>query len=201
MPDTNDKTTGLIGAGAFLAERFKIAIATIIIWLVFALVSNLFTPWINQAVAVWTTPERLERMDERLESIAYQINGITGESRVVRLDRLNSYVFEPVHIGETIRLNLVVSRTDRGRDCVLISRTALFTDEGGISIPGVRAVPSRQVGVTPERMLLRLEPPGQLRPGRVTVALSLEFQCAGQPVFEITEPVAFRLLPERRQER
>lgn len=201
MPDTDDKPKGLIGAGAFLAERFKIAIATVIIWLAFALVTNLFMPWINQAVAVWTTPDRLERMDDRLEAISRQINGLTGENRMVRLDRLNSYVFEPVHVGESIRLNLVASRTDRGRDCVLISRTALFTDEGGVSIPGVRTTPSRQVGVTPERLLLRLDPPAQLRPGRVTVALSLEFQCAGQPVFEVTEPVAFRLLPERRPDR
>lgn len=198
MPETDEKTKGLLGMGAFLAERFKIAVATVIIWLVFAMVTNLFMPWVNQAVAVWTTPDRLERLDERLAGISLQINGITGENRLVRMDRLNSYVFEPVHVGESIRLNLVVSRTDRGQDCVLLSRTALFTDEGGVSIPGSRETPSRQVGTTPERMLLRLDPPEQLQPGRVTVALSLEFQCDGAPAFEITDPVAFRLLPARR---
>jgi hypothetical protein len=194
--------------GRLFIDRLKITSVNAVIWGGFTVLVVALSPWRDQILAVWRTPQRLaemearfdlklDRMDDSLDEILRQHRALTGENRVVRIDISNTYVTEPVHLGERVQLVLVASRTELGRGCVLRHRTALFTDASGIALPGERVPPSRQLGPRPERMLLTLRPPDQLQPGRVAVALSLEFDCAGASIFEVTDSVPFRLLPPR----
>ena len=53
---------------------------------------------------------------------------------------------------------------------------------------------ARQARANETPLRLRMDVPPQVAPGRVTVYLSLEFDCAGRAVYDATRPVAFMLL-------
>ncbi|WCR13206.1 hypothetical protein [Paracoccus seriniphilus] len=159
-----------------------------------ALLVLLFTPWQERLQAIWDSPDRLASISDKLDYLTQEVMRATGEDRVIHEAPGLTYVTEPVYVGDRITLNIVVRRTRTGAACTLLTRTALFTDETNIATPGPGVSPSRQVGDSDTPMRLRLDVPHQLRPGRVTVHLSLEFDCGGKRVFDRTAPVAFMLL-------
>ncbi|MDF2235360.1 hypothetical protein P2H44_22625 [Albimonas sp. CAU 1670] len=167
----------------------------------------LTTPLLSQAVAVWRTPQRLDVALARIEEaqlklaqtvgeLRNEVRSATGEDRVIRQPPGLSYIKEPVRAGENVVLMLVVGRTKLGADCLLTRWTPLFTDERNVATPGRKAgAPEvqRQIGTDVTTMRIEMVPP-QLRPGRITVVLVLDYVCDGQRVADKTDPVAYYLL-------
>ena len=154
----------------------------------------LLSPLRDRLTLIWHGPDRLAEISEKLDQLSQDVMRATGEDRVIHEVAGLSYVREPVYQGDPITLSLVVRRTRTGAACTLISRTAIFTDEANIASAGPAKKPARQVGTNETPLRLRMDVPPQVAPGRVTVYLSLEFDCAGRAVYDATRPVAFMLL-------
>lgn len=153
-----------------------------------------FTPMKDRLTQIWHSPDQLSEITRKLDTLTAEVQRATGEDRVINEAQGLSYVREPVYRGEQITLHMVVRRTRTGAACTLISRTALFTDESNIASAGKAQKPARQIGPVDSPLRLVLDVPPQVAPGRVTVSLSLEFDCGGRHVFDSTRPVAFMLL-------
>ncbi|MFN7002171.1 MAG: hypothetical protein ACK4NW_01930 [Roseinatronobacter sp.] len=186
----SDKTAAFWG---FLLEEFKKWAARMAILATVALIIFLATPVRDRLERIWDSPDRLAEIADKLERIAAELDRATGEDRVVFEAPGLSYVKEPVYQGEAITLNLVVRRTRLGESCTLLNRTAIFTDETNIASAGATVRPARQISASETAIRVSLDVPSQVLPGRVTVYLSLEFDCAGKRVFDQTRPVAFSL--------
>ena len=156
----------------------------------------LFTPLKDRAAQIWNSPETLNSITDKIDLLTTEVQRATGEDRVIYEAPGLSYVREPVYRGDPITLHLVVRRTRVGAACRLVSRTAMFTDESNIAIAGASSPPARQLTSVEAPVRLILDVPPQVAPGRVTVSLSLEFDCGGKRVFDATRPVAFELLPQ-----
>lgn len=156
----------------------------------------LLTPISGRLTDIWSSPEKLTQISIKLDHLAEELQKATGEDRVIYEVQGQSYVKEPVHLGDQITLNVVVRRTRTGAGCTLLNRTAIFTDESGIASAGDTLRPARQVGASETAIRVSLDVPPQVKPGRVTVYLSLEFICGEKTVFDQTRPVAFALLPK-----
>ena len=167
------------------------------LWGVAVILAAILTPLGERVAAIWNSPERLERIEGKLDTAIDDIRRATGEDRVIRQTPGLSYVTEPVFVGDMITLNLVAERTALGRSCKLIDSQALFTDQTNVTTPGRRAVegpPRRQIDDTPTRLRVALIPPSTLQPGRVELYLVLEYICGDRTVFDRTDPVTFELL-------
>ncbi|MGP9804014.1 hypothetical protein [Paracoccus sp. NSM] len=195
---------------SFVLEEAKKWAARTAIMLAVSVLVLVVAPFRDRIIAIWQSPAQLDQiatqLDQiaagfagQLEQIAAELARATGEDRVIHEAQGLSYVKEPVYVGDPITLNIVVRRTRLGEACVLLNRTAIFTDESNITSAGETLRPARQVTVAETAVRLSLDVPPQVQPGRVTVYLSLEFDCAGRRVFDQTRPVAFALLeqPER----
>lgn len=170
-------------AKKWVARMSMLALASVLLFL--------FTPLFDRMQEIWRSPELLQRVIEKLDQLSTEVNRATGEDRVIFEVPGQTYVREPVHLGEQITLNIVVRRTKLGAACTLLHRTAIFTDESGIANAGPTLRPARQVGNADTQVRLMLDVPEQVQQGRVTVYLSLEFDCNGKTVFDQTRPVAF----------
>jgi len=124
---------------------------------------------------------------------------ITGEDRVIRQTPGLSYIEEPVHEGEIVTMIMVASRTTLGRDCRLIEWTPLFTDTSGITIPGAPARDGpirRQISQDLTRLHIEMQPPDDLKPGRVELYLALTYVCGPDErvTYDRTDPVIYELM-------
>lgn len=181
----------------YVAEQALIWTTRVAFAALAALLIMLFTPWKNRAAAIWNSPEILTAIASKLDSLSMEVQKATGEDRVIHEASGLTYVTEPVYRGDQIILNMVARRTRLGAACTMVARTALFTDDTNIATPGNPKAAERQISTqdTPVRMILDVPP--QIRPGRITVHLSLEFDCGGKRVFDTTRPAAFMLLEKR----
>lgn len=175
----------------WLMRTFLLGVAAVCVFL--------FQPTKERLQAVWSTPARLVNIEVQLAEIQKSIVALAGENRVISEAPELSYVKEPVHKGEKITLFLVLKRTQLGETCVLRERTALFSDETNITIAGPPTRPARQANTDMLTYRVALDVPDAVQPGRVTVKLSLFFECGGKPVYDATTPVAFTLLPPKGQ--
>ncbi|TJZ85847.1 hypothetical protein [Paracoccus hibiscisoli] len=180
--------------GAFLLDEAKKWAARTFIMLMVAVFVLLVTPMKDRLERIWNSPDLLAEVLNKLDELSAEVQRATGEDRVIFEVPGQSFVREPVHLGEQITLNMVLRRTKLGTPCTLLNRTAIFTDETGIANAGLTIRPARQVGAADTLIRLMLDVPQQVQTGRVTVYLSLEFDCGGKPVFDQTRPVAFALL-------
>lgn len=179
---------------AFLFEEAKKWLARTSIMVTVALMAYLTTPLKDRLIGIWQGPERLAEISAKLDQLGEDVRRANGEDSVIFEPVGFSYVSEPVYQGDQITLFLIVQRTSTGAACTLLNRTALFTDESNIASAGPAQRPSRQIGTAATPLRLTLDVPPQVMPGRVSVYLSLEFDCAGETVFDRTRPVAFALL-------
>ncbi|MBU2328300.1 MAG: hypothetical protein KJ755_13250 [Alphaproteobacteria bacterium] len=186
----------------FLWQRLGIWAVGGILWGVSLILAAVFTPLGDRVVDIWNSPERLGRIESKLDLMIADVRKATGEDRVIRQSPGLSYVTEPVTEGDTITLNIVAERTPLGRDCQLVDSQPLFTDRSNVTTPGRRAVegaPRRQIDETPTRIRVELIPPQNLQPGRVELYLALEYRCGERTVFDRTDAVTFQLLPRDAQ--
>ncbi|MEI4485587.1 hypothetical protein V8J36_05250 [Frigidibacter sp. MR17.14] len=191
----------LLPQKGFLRERLWIWLAGLFFWGMSAAAAALFTPLGTRLVLIWNGPAdttaHLAQIDNRLAEIEKSVSRALGEDRVIRQKAGLSYVEEPVHVGETVTLILVMERTKLGRDCRLTDWVPLFTDASNIPTPGERlnAGPvRRQIGAEPTKLRIEIVPPPTLIPGRVEVYLSMEYDCAGTRIPERSDPVTYKLL-------
>ena len=140
------------------------------------------------------TKEDVAELREKLVEVA-------GEDRIFQMPAGHSYVLEPVSKGEEITLFLVLRRTEYGAACVFIEATPLFRDSRDIPFPGATLPPVKQVGREDERLPLSMDAPSALQTGRVSVVLSMHYECpfgADQQMitaYEETDPIVFQLDP------
>lgn len=169
-------------------RMFLAALAVSLIWIL--------TPISEKAKGIWNSPEVLSRVVRDIEALTAAVNQATGENRVIRQPPGQSYVTEPVVVGQGVTLNLVVQRTTLGATCRLIQGQSLFTDVSGVAVAGsdLRAV--RQIGTDQTRLRVDLVPPPILHPGRIELYLALEYACGGRTVFDRTDTVTYTLLPK-----
>ncbi|WP_411838667.1 hypothetical protein [Paracoccus sp. ME4] len=191
----SDKTNAL---GAFILDEAKKWAARTAIMATVAILVLIFAPFRDRIIAIWTSPTQLQEISAKLDQLSAELARATGEDRVIHEPQGLSYVREPVYVGQAITLNLVVRRTRLGETCTLLNRTAIFTDETSIAAAGATVRPARQISGSDTAVRIALEVPSQVQPGRVTVYLSLEFDCGGKKVFDATRPVAFALVPAHR---
>lgn len=185
---------------AFILDEAKKWLARTAIMAIAALALFLLTPLKERIGGIWTSPDQLSEISAKLDLLTAEVQKATGEDRVIYETAGLSYVREPVHMGDKILYNLVVRRTRLGAACTLLNRTPIFTDESNIASAGPTEKPARQVGNADTPLRIMLDIPAPVTPGRVTIYLSLEFQCPGangttKAVFDQTRPVAFMLLP------
>lgn len=180
----------------FLAEEAKKWTARTVIAGAVATCVFMLTPLNIRLSGIWNSPEKLSEISTKLDALATEIQKATGEDRVIFETPGLTYVTEPVYVGDAIVLNMVVRRTRLGSACTMINRTALFTDDTNIATPGTQKRAERQIDTVDTPLRILLEVPPQLRSGRVTVHLSLEFQCGERTVFDQTRPTPFLLLPK-----
>lgn len=187
---------------AFILDEAKKWLARTVIMGTAALALFLLTPLKDRIGGIWTSPDQLAEISAKLDLLTTEVQKATGEDRVIFETAGLSYVREPVHLGDKILYNLVVRRTRLGAACTLLNRTPIFTDESNISSAGPTERPARQVSGADTPLRILLDIPAPVSAGRVTVYLSLEFECPGangttKTVFDQTRPVAFMLLPKR----
>lgn len=188
---SNDENRTFLG---FFWERMKIHFVGVTILFVFSTLGLIFTPVGNHVSQIWNSPEMLAKIETKVDHLLTEVKKATGEDRVIYEAPGLSYVIEPVYRDEAIILHIVVNRTKRGEECILLNLTPIFTDERNVAFAGRKQTPSRQIGMQQDLVNLELELPKNIRVGRVTVYLSMEFECGNQNVFETTRPVPFMLL-------
>lgn len=127
---------------------------------------------------------------DRLEE---QILEATGQNQIFYMVPGHSYIEEPVFIGDTLRAHIVAQRTAKGRDCIYKTGRAVFTGIRGIPIPGQTLPATTQLGVEAQPILLDLDVPDKLLPGRIMLSLALQYDCADRTVFEDSDPLFFYL--------
>ncbi|SHF67782.1 hypothetical protein SAMN05444339_11046 [Loktanella atrilutea] len=182
----------------FLWQRLGIWAVGGALWGMSLILAAIFTPLGDRVRDIWTSPERLERIEEKLDLMITDVRRATGEDRVIRQTPGLSYVTEPVRVGDLIVMNIVAERTALGRDCQLVDSQSLFTDGTNVTTPGRRAAegaPRRQIDDVPTRIRVELIPPPNLQPGRVELYLALEYRCGERTVFDRTDSVTYQLLP------
>lgn len=149
---------------------------------------------------------RIELNVATKDDISYlwdRIDDISGENRVFMMMDGQSYVAQPVHVGEPVTLILALKRTKYGVACVFVEGTPLFMDDRNIPFPGQKIEVVKQVGLLPERLSLDLKIPQAVQPGRIGLTLSLEYRCpfgsggTNRTVFNETEMVFFQLDPSK----
>lgn len=180
----------------FVADEAKKWAARTVIAGAVASCAFFLTPLNDRLSGIWNSPEKLSEISGKLDALSAEIQKATGEDRVIHETPGLTYVTEPVYVGDQIVLNMVVRRTRLGAACTMVNRTALFTDDTNIATPGVQRPAERQIGTTDTPLRILLDVPSQLRAGRVTVHLSLEFECGDKKVFDQTRPTPFMLLPK-----
>lgn len=133
-----------------------------------------------------------------IEELSRQVARVTGEDRVIRQPHGLSYVREPVKVGEDVAIILTAERTALGASCRLLSWVPIFTDERNIPTPrDQNRTLSSLKQMTTDLVTLRVEvTPPELRPGRVTVYLALDYKCGDMVVPDRTHSLAYTLLPE-----
>jgi hypothetical protein len=185
----------------FLVEEGKKAAARGLIWACLAAVLFVLTPLWSHITAIWRSADELTAVRGDLRDVRADIAAMrreiaqaTGEDRVIRQLPGQSYVAEPVRVGEPVVLYLVVQRTRLGAQCRLIESVPLYTDGTGITQAGPSRPAARQIGPDPTRLRLNLTQPPGLLVGRVELYLALQYDCAGVPTPDRTDPVAFNLL-------
>lgn len=178
----------------FPLERAKIWITNGIFIGLTALFVMIATPVKDKILLIWRGPDRLLTIETKIDTLSEQIKIATGENRVIYEMPGLSYVREPVYFGDKITLNMVVKRTKLGESCRLLNRTPIFTDENNVAIGGKTEPPAVQIDNNERPVKIELDIPKQIEVGRVTVYLSLQFQCGDNQVFDKTRPVAFNLL-------
>lgn len=181
----------------FVAEEAKKWTARTVIAASVCACAFLLTPLNERLTGIWNAPDKLTEISTKLDTLSAELQKATGEDRVIHEAPGLTYVTEPVYRGDQITLNMIVRRTRIGSACTMISRTALFTDETNIAIPGGAKAAERQIGTSDTPLRIIIDVPRQVRPGRVTVHLSLEFECGERRVFDTTRPTAFMLLESR----
>lgn len=151
--------------------------------------------WLYGPVGVFF--DRIDLLVEDVAQLKADVARANGDDRVIRQTPGLSYVEEPVYEGETLTLIMVASRTTLGRDCRLTEWAPLFTDAGGIKIPGAPAIDGpvrRQISDETTRLKIPITPPGGLTPGRVELHLALTYLCGGRVVYDSTDPVVYELI-------
>lgn len=184
---------------SFLWQRIGIWAVGGALWGISIILAAIFTPLGSRVADIWTSPERLGRIETKLDVMISDVRRATGEDRVIRQSPGLSYVTEPVRQGDNITFNVVAERTPLGRDCRLVNSQSLFTDQTNVTTPGKRAdvaAPLRQIDDTPTRLRVQLIPPPNLQPGRIELYLALEYRCGDRTVFDRTDAVTFELLPK-----
>lgn len=186
-----------------------------------ALVLAMFTPWWDNARAVWNSPARMEQgfnsvletqqeLRKEIAELQDTMLRVTGEDRVIRQPRGLSYIEEPVYRWEHVYMVLLIERTDLGASCRLMDWVPLFTDTTGITYPGRRFSPgvngigvTRQIGTDLTRVRVEMIPPDLrpdgtrqaiLHPGRIEVYLALEYKCDGKIISERTDVLTYRMI-------
>jgi hypothetical protein len=151
-------------------------------------------------------PGELTRMWEAIEQLESSVATATGEDRIIREQPGQTYVPEPVYLGDRVQFNMVVERTRLGLPCTLLRTIPIFTDETRIAQPGPPVIPLRQVEATATPVQPRYQMPASLRPGRVAMYLILVYECPTgeanvmQEVRDRTSIAVFRLLEGPRPE-
>lgn len=113
-----------------------------------------------------------------------------------------SFIREPVAAGGAATYVLVARRNPGWLDCVYITTLPEFTDELGRTVIGPFRAQGRQYGGELTRTELTLRVPEGLAAGRITLVLSIVYECNDQRLTHRTYPVAFQLLaPPEESER
>lgn len=132
-----------------------------------------------------------------ISDLAEMVRELAGETRVTRQPPGQTYVREPVRVGDVVLLVLTISRTEAGSGCTYKGVVPLFTDESGVTFAGHFEQRGRQYGTNLTRTEMRItQPEHGLEVGRVTLDLQLEYECGGVHRYEtLQHPAVFRLLP------
>lgn len=143
-----------------------------------------------------------ERLQADVEQLKDDVARANGEDRVIRQPDGLSYIREPVRVGEPVVMIMVAARTKLGADCRLTEWVPIFTDELNIPTPGRRAMAGpvrRQIGSDLQTLRIEMIPPERLRPGRITVYLTLTYECpsatGATTLQDRTMSLPYRLLP------
>jgi hypothetical protein len=185
----------------FLALEIKKTVARWLFLLFVGTLAYVFTPVWDTAKAIWNSPASLAQIeqqladiqDRQLVQIERSIATAMGEDRVIRMVPGLSYVEEPYVLGqdEPLVFHLTVQRTRLGAQCRFQRGASLFTDENGVTFAGSDIRPRRNVGNTPERLVLEIIPPARMISGRTVLVLDLQYDCNGDIVNDRTDPVVF----------
>jgi hypothetical protein len=147
------------------------------------------------------TTQEFERLWQEIEHLANGVAQATGENRIIREQPGQTFVPEPVRVGDTVQFNFVAERTALGAACILHRTVPMFIDETRIPQPGPAYYPQRQIGPGPTFLQPRYQMPDSLQPGRIAMHLILEYDCPAaeedvtQRVLDRTSTAVFRLLP------
>jgi hypothetical protein len=144
---------------------------------------------------------------DELETLNARVSAANGEDRIIREQPGQTYVPEPVYMGDAVTFNMVAERTTLGQPCRLMRTVPIFTDETRIPQPGPSTTPNRQIGQQQTFLQPRYQMPVTLQPGRVSMYLILEYECpqtveregrpdtiVWTPVLDRTSVAVFRLL-------
>lgn len=187
-------------------------IATVMTPLMLVMLYGLYAlnrDWIVATVRAELGIERLataasvERLAGEVSALVDGVRRANGEARIIRQPPGRSYIREPVRQGQNVVMIMVAERTELGRNCRLEQWVPIFTDERNIPTPGERAAagPVRRQ-LDDELMPLRIEmvPPATMMPGRVTVYLALDYRCRDRLFPDVSETLAYQLLPSQEGE-
>jgi len=132
-----------------------------------------------------------------------EIREFIGANKISFQPPGQSYVKEPVRVGDDLVLVFTSMRTSLGRGCRYLKTIPLFTGSTGIVYSGSFVGPGRQVGPELRRTELTISIPVGLLPGRTVLELELHYTCTDingseQFVSELTKPMIFSLLERQK---
>lgn len=178
-----------------ILNEWKTHFSKWIVLLLMGLLTFLFTPVWNNLIEIYETPGKISKIEKQLDSISSSIRSLTGEDKVLSVNRLQTFALEPVVIGETLSFYLVAARTAFGEECILESKTPIFVDTNGLTHAGKILSDFPQFSSTQERILLSIEIPKEVSPGRTVLTISLMYSCSGRSIIETVNGFSFQLLP------
>ena len=181
--------------GIWLASLISVPLTTILTFVFFGM-------WAMYGDEIVAKAREELSIDRNYELILQAL----GEDRAIRQPPGLSYVQEPVYVGETIVVNLVIQRTEWGSACIFEDGHAVFVQPNGIIIGGSSIPTQRQVSTDLTRFQIPVNTPdtrfiqrSELNQ-RWAVYFALDYECYGHTVIEETDLIPFIMRDRPRNE-
>lgn len=169
------------------------AVMCAVLWAVWALWGAKLAAQASQTLGLdqLATRQDVAALHARVDDVARRLGEVSGDNQIAVVDLSRSFVVSPVVPGGLIDAIIYASRTDRGRDCILMSAAITFETQDGVRIPGPERAAASQLPATMTRLRFQYTAPDSLPSGRTGVWMTGHYECPWGRAVEEHGPLTF----------